>query len=189
VYTPYAQQSIVLPAVSLLVRGEPDQVGAAVSEILRVAAPDGRWSPLVSYTSYLSEWYAPFHFQLTMVGVLAALGLLLASLGLYALMAYQVAIRQHEIGIRKALGASDARLMRGVVVPGLGMSAIGAILGLSIWYRLLPWTRELVAGIDAAGYVVPLSVSTVVGLSCVVATLVPAFRATSVDPVVTLKAE
>jgi ABC-type antimicrobial peptide transport system permease subunit len=124
-----------------------------------------------------------------MIGVLAALGLLLAALGLYALMAYQVAIRQHEIGIRKALGASDQSLLRGIVLPGMALSVIGAGIGLLVWYRLLPWTRELVAGIDAAGYVVPLSVSTVVGLSCVVATLVPAFRATSVDPVVTLKAE
>jgi predicted permease len=188
IYIPYAQQR-TLAIVKLLVPDDSSRISEVVPQVLAEVTPDVRWSPLVPYASFVSEWYAPFRFQLVMIGVLAALGLLLAALGLYALMAYQVAIRQHEIGIRKALGASDQSLLRGIVLPGMALSVIGAGIGLLVWYRLLPWTRELVAGIDAAGYVVPLSVSTVVGLSCVVATLVPAFRATSVDPVVTLKAE
>jgi len=56
-------------------------------------------------------------------------------------------------------------------------------------FQLLPWTRELVDGIDSAGYLVPLSVALVVGGSCLFATLIPALRATQVDLVATLKAD
>jgi hypothetical protein len=188
VYIPYAQQR-TLAMAELLVTGDPDRIAAVVPEVLGDVTPDVRWSPLVSYASYLSQWYAPFRFQVIMIGVLAGLGLLLASLGLYALMAYQVAIRQKEIGIRKALGASDDSLRRGVILPGIGMSAVGAALGLLVWYQLLPWTSELLDGVDTAGSVVPLSVVLVVGVSCLLATLAPAVRATRVDPAVTLKAE
>ncbi|HUF76955.1 MAG TPA: FtsX-like permease family protein, partial [Longimicrobiales bacterium] len=188
VYIPFAQQG-TLAMAELLVAGDPDRTAAVVPAVLAEVTPDVRWSPLVSYTSYLSEWYAPFRFQVIIIGVLAGLGLLLASLGLYALMAYQVAVRRHEIGIRKALGASDERLMRGVIAPGIAMSAAGAALGLLAWYQLLPWTSGLLDGVDDAGAAVPLSVVLVVGLSCLAATFVPAFRATRMDPVATLKAE
>lgn len=57
------------------------------------------------------------------------------------------------------------------------------------WYQLVPWTRELVDGIESTGRIVPLSVAIVVGGSSVFATLVPAVRAMRVDPLVTLKAE
>ena len=188
VYIPYAQQR-TLAMTELLLAGDADRIASAVPEVLAEVTPDVRWTPLVPYTSYLSEWYAPFRFQIVMIGALAGLGLLLASLGLYTLMAYQVAIRRQEIGIRKALGASDETLVRAVVLPGIGLSVAGATLGLLAWYQLIPWTRELVEGVDMAGTIVPLSVALVVGLSCLLATLVPALRATRVDPVATLKAE
>jgi ABC-type antimicrobial peptide transport system permease subunit len=189
VYIPYPQQGAILPAVSLLVEGERDRVAEAVSELVAAVTPDVDWSPVVPYVSYVSAWYAPLRFQLLMIGVLAFVGLLLASLGLYSLMAYQVAIDRKELGIRKALGARDGSLVLGVVARGMAMAAAGAVVGLALWYRLLPATRDLVQGIDSAGYVVPLSVALVVGGSCVLATLGPALRATRVDPVVTLKAD
>lgn len=187
VYVPLSQLSFA--PVTLVVRGEPDQVAETVSAALTEVDPDLRWSPLVPYASYLKEWFAPLRLQLLMVGVLTVLGLVLASLGLYSVMAYQVAIGRQELGIRKVLGARDGRLVLGVVGRGVAMALIGALIGLGAWHQLLPYTRELVEGIDAAGYLVPLSAALVVGGSSVLATLVPAIRATRVDPVVTLRAE
>ena len=187
IYSPLSQLS--LEPITLLVRGQPDQVAEAVSEVQARVDPDLRWAPLVPYTSYLDEWFAPLRLQVAMIGVLGALGLLLASLGLYSLMAYQVAAARRELGVRKALGAPDRTLLLGVVARGVAMTIVGAALGLAIWYRLLPWTAELVDGIDAGSHVVPISAGLVVGGSCVLATLLPAIRATQVDPVVTLKAE
>ena len=187
VYGPLAKW--MLTPATLLIGGEPQEVADAVSAVVAQVDPDLRWSPLIPYTWYLKEWFAPFRLQLVMIGALAALGLLLASLGLYSLMAYQVATRCRELGIRKALGARDGRLVMGVVTGGMAMALLGAMIGLGAWYQLLPWTRELVDGIDSAGSLVPLSVGLVVGGSCVLATLVPALRATQVDLVVTLKAD
>lgn len=186
-YWPLSQ--LAFAPVTLLVRREPDEAAEAVAEVQAVLDPSLRWTPLVPYTSYLDEWFAPLRLQVAMIGVLGALGLLLASLGLYSLMAYQVASGRQEIGVRKALGAPDGKLMLGIVTRGVVMAAVGGALGLVAWYWLLPWTAELVDGIGAAGHVVPLSVALVVGGSCLLATLLPAIKATQVDPVVTLKAE
>ena len=179
----------VPPQLSLLLGGEPDQVAEAVSAVTAQVDPDLRWSPLIPYTSYLREWFAPLRLQLVLIGVVGILGLVLASLGLYSLLAYQVVTRRQELGIRKALGAPDGKIVTGVVAGGMAMALLGAMIGLGAWYQLLPWTRGFVDGIDSAGSLVPLSVALVVGGSCLFATLVPAVRATQVDLVVTLKAD
>ncbi len=137
VYVPYAQQGTV-PVASLLVGGEPARLAEAVSEVLGQLTPEVRWSPLVPYTSYIREWFTPLRFQIVMIGALAGLGLLLAALGLYSLMAYQVATRSQELGIRKALGAADGKIVTGVVTSGMTMALLGGTIGLGAWYQLLP---------------------------------------------------
>ncbi|MQA91172.1 MAG: FtsX-like permease family protein [Gemmatimonas sp.] len=176
-------------AGTLLVKGEPDQVAEVVATVVAQVDPDLSWTPLVPYTSHLEEWFAPLRLQIIMIGVLGSLGLGLAALGLYSVMAYQVSARRQELGIRKAVGATEGKLMRGVLASGVTMAAVGALIGLGTWYRLLPFSRELVDGIDSAGYLVPLSVALIVGGSCVLATFLPAIRAARVDPVVTLKGD
>jgi ABC-type antimicrobial peptide transport system permease subunit len=188
VYIPFTQQ-VTVPVGSLLLKGDADRLVDPVGEVLGLVAPHVQWTPLLPYSSYLSEWYAPFRFQITMIGVLAGLGLLLASLGLYALMAYQVTIDGKELGIRKALGARDSSLMLRVVGRGAAMALIGATIGLAAWYQLLPALGVLVEGIESGGYLVPLSVALVVGGSCLLATAVPALRATRVDVLMTLKTD
>jgi hypothetical protein len=188
VYIPFTQQ-VTVPVGSLLLKGDADRLVDPVGEVLGLVAPHVQWTPLLPYSSYLSEWYAPFRFQITMIGVLAGLGLLLASLGLYALMAYQVTIDGKELGIRKALGARDSSLMLRVVGRGAAMALIGATIGLAAWYQLLPALGVLVEGIESGGYLVPLSVALVVGGSCLLATAVPALRATRVDVLMTLETD
>lgn len=187
VYVPVSQWTF--SPRTLVIGGEPGQVAESVSDVVAEVDSDLRWTPVLPYTSHLKEWFAPLRLQLLMIGVLGALGLVLATLGLYALMAYQVATRRKELGIRKAVGATDGSLVWGVLTSGLIMAVLGALVGLGAWYQLLPWTREFVEGIDSAGYLVPLSVAIVVGGSSVLATLVPAVRAARIDPAVTLKAD
>lgn len=187
IYTPLSQ--LAVDAMTLVVRGEPEQVAGAVAAAAAQVDAEQRWSPLVEYTTYLREWFAPLRLQVLLIGVLGALGLLLAALGLYALIAYQVAVRRQELGIRKAVGASDGRLLREVLAGGAAVAAAGAAIGLGIWYRLLPLAGEFLDGIDGGGALVPVSTTVVVGASCVLAMLVPAVRAMRVDPVATLKAE
>jgi putative ABC transport system permease protein len=187
IYSPLSQ--LALNAMSLVVRGEPDEVAAAVSAVVSQVIPGIPWTPLTPYETQLNEWFAPLRLQIITIGGLSVLGLLLASLGLFSAMAYQVASQRHELGIRKAVGATNGRLMRNVMGSGLTMAAAGALIGLSVWYALLPRSRALVDGIHASGSLVPVSVVAIVGLASVLATLVPALRVTQVDPLVTLKAD
>ena len=155
-----------------------DQVDPAIS-----------WSALVPYTFHLREWFAPLRLQLIVMAVLGSPGLVLASLGLYSLMAYQVATDRKSIGIRKTLGAAEGPLVLEIVTTGMAMALLGAAMGLGAWYQALPFTRELVDGLDPSGYVVPVTVVLVVGASCTLATLIPAARAARVDPVAALRAD
>lgn len=188
IYIAFAQQITVAPS-TLLMRGGDERAPSAVADVLARIDPDMRWSPLQPYTIHLDEWFAPLRLQIVTITVLGGLGLLLATLGLYAVLAYQVASRHQELGIRKAVGATDGHLLRRVLAGGMGLAAVGAGVGLSAWYALRGTAATLVEGIDAAGGAVPVSVVLVVGVSCLLATLVPALRVTRVDPVVTLKTE
>lgn len=187
IYSPLSQ--LALPAVTLLVRGEPDEVAPTVSAALAQVDPELTWTPLVPYTSYLKEWFAPLRLQIVMIGLLGTLGLVLACMGLYSFMAYQVVTSRKELGIRKALGASNGKVLWDVVARGGALTLLGVLLGFGVWYPLLPWIRELVDGIDSAGPLVPLAATLVIGASCVLATLVPAVRAARVDPAVTLRVD
>lgn len=186
-YVPMAQDpwgfaTILLPADRADAGAALADVTARVDGGLVVPAP----SP---YTEYLSAWYAPLRLQLVSVGALALLGLALATLGLYALIAYHVSTRRRELGIRMALGAGTGRVFQGVVRQGVGMGLVGAVIGLAAWYALLPSIRGLVDGVGSPDVVVAALVVVVVGGACALATLAPAWRSTTVDPVVTLRAE
>ena len=185
IYVPLAQLS--LPPLTLLVAGEPDEIAERVFPFLDQIDPAISWSALVPYTFRLREWFAPLRLQLTFMLVLGVLGLVLASVGLYSLMAYQVATDRKKIGIRKALGAPEGRLVAEIVGAGMVMALLGAATGLAAWYLTLPFTRELLDGLDPSGYVVPATVVLVVGVSCGLATLIPASRAARVDAMAALR--
>ena len=187
-YVLYDQQP-TLPPIGAVFRADPDRVAEVLPIVLDRFDPNLEHSPMVSYMTYLDGWYAPLRVQLITTAALGAVGLLLAGLGIHSLMTYQVASRRKELGIRKAVGAGAGRLLWGVVASSMGMVAAGVILGLAVWYPLLPWTRQLVEGIDLAGAPVPVAVAAVVGISGLLATLAPAMRAAAVDPAITLRVD
>ncbi|MQA91527.1 MAG: FtsX-like permease family protein [Gemmatimonas sp.] len=185
-YVLYDQQPTIAPS-GIVFRADTGRAAELLPVMLNRFDSNLEHSPVASYMTYLDDWYAPLRLQLIAIGVLGALGLLLASLGIYSLMAYQVATRRKELGIRKALGSPDDRLMWGVLGSSASMTLVGTIIGLAAWYQLLPWTSALVEGIDLAGATLPLTVAAVIGISSLLATLAPARHAARVDPAVTLR--
>ncbi len=122
-------------------------------------------------------------------GAFALLALVLASVGIYSVLAYTVRQRVREIGIRMALGAPSAGVLRLVVLEGLKPTLIGVVLGLVLAAALVRVMTTLLYGVDHHD---PGTFSAVAALMLVVgmvATLVPAYRATRVDPIVTLRSE
>ena len=124
-----------------------------------------------------------------LLAAFAVLALVLASVGIYSVLAYTVRQRVREIGIRMALGAPSAGVLRLVVLDGLKPTLAGVLLGLGLAAAARRVMAALLFGVSPHDPGTFLAVSVLVLSVGTVATLIPAYRATRVDPIVTLRAE
>jgi putative ABC transport system permease protein len=128
-------------------------------------------------------------FALVMLGIAAAMALVLGVIGIYGVIAYVVAERSREIGIRLALGAAPAGLMRMLVRQGLTLTAVGAAVGLVTATALTQWMSSLLFGVERLDPPTYAAVLAVLGAAAALASYIPARRAAAIDPVETLTAE
>ncbi|HKG61746.1 MAG TPA: ABC transporter permease [Pyrinomonadaceae bacterium] len=137
----------------------------------------------------LSTSVAPRKFNMMLLGIFAGVALVLAAVGLYGVMSYSVSWRTQEIGIRMALGAKHTDVLRMVVRQGMTMTLIGLALGL---VGVLALSRVMVGMLYGVSPTDPLTftgVSIVLLVVALLACLIPARRATRVDPIVALRSE
>jgi putative ABC transport system permease protein len=120
---------------------------------------------------------------------LGLLGLVLALVGIYGVVSYSAAQRTQEIGVRMALGAQPRDILRLVVGQGLLLVAVGIAVGLVAAFGASSVLRTLLFGISARDPVTYVTVPIALGLMAIVASYLPALRATKIDPVVALRAE
>ena len=132
---------------------------------------------------------APRRFNALLLGVFAAIALVLATLGIYSVISYSITLRTQEIGIRMALGARRSGILLMVLRSGMTLTLLGAAIGLAGAFALTRWMSSLLFGISASDpmtYVIVLLVSAGAAL---LACSIPARRATRVDPIVALRYE
>ncbi len=137
----------------------------------------------------LHEFYRGPQFELVTLSAVAAVGLLLVVIGIFSVMAYTVALRTNEIGIRMALGAQHTSILRLILLNGLRLVAAGGLIGLLASAGL---TRFLASQISGVSVTDPWTLTAAVVLVMLVgltACLFPARRATRVDPLVALRYE
>ena len=173
----------------ILMRTALDDAGAVLDDVLRRVDASATPLPTLPFTRHVAAWFAPLTLQLYVVLALGVVGMVMASLGLYALVAYQVSLRRREMGIRKALGAPVVGLFRSVVGQGVSLAMLGLVLGLGAWYLLVPFLSDLITGLDVRDLVVPVVVSALVTVVSGLATVIPAWRSSAVDPSIALQAE
>jgi putative ABC transport system permease protein len=137
----------------------------------------------------LSTSVAPRRFNMLLLGVFAGVALVLAAVGLYGVMSYSVSWRTHEIGIRMALGAERADVLRLVVRQGMTMTVIGLALGLTGAFLLSRVIAGLLYGVSAKDPLTFAGVSIVLLAVALLACLLPARRATRVNPIVALRTD
>jgi putative ABC transport system permease protein len=158
----------------------------AITKSINQAVP----APQVqSVEDYVQRSIARPRFTMALLTAFTVLALILAAVGLYGVMAYSVAQRTREFGIRMALGAPAARIARSVVQRGVGLAVVGTAIGLCGAYwatRLVATLLYGVAPLDVTSFVVG---AVVLLATAILACIVPARRALAVDPVTAIRAE
>jgi predicted permease len=128
-------------------------------------------------------------FALVLLGIAGAMALTLAIVGVYGILAYAVAQRGHEVGIRLALGAEPRALKWLFVREGLILNSIGGVIGLALAVGLSRWIASLLFGVTPLDPLTYIASGALIGAAAMTATYVPARRAASVDPMETLRSE
>jgi putative ABC transport system permease protein len=175
--------------VMTLIDGDPAAAVPAIRKALSALDPTQSFYEVRTMEEALSQSIAPRRFNLLLLGTFALVALVLAVIGVYGLVAYAVAERTQEIGIRLALGAERARVVRMIVTQGMWSVAAGIALGLAGAYAAATLIAGLLYGVpahDAPTFAIATLVLAVVAF---IACGLPALRAAFVDPVVALRAE
>jgi predicted lysophospholipase L1 biosynthesis ABC-type transport system permease subunit len=192
VYLSFAQTPTTWALPEFLVvrtTGEPQDAAEAMRRIVVAADPDQPVVGVRTMNAILDLDVADRHQQMVLLGAFAALALLLASIGLYGVLSYVVTQRRRELGLRMALGATAASVMRIVVVRGLSLTAVGLTIGLGLAWALTQTLQNLLYGVAAAD---PMTFGAVVALLALIALgacYLPARRASRLDPIAVLRAD
>jgi predicted permease len=176
--------------LSIVVRAKTD--ATTLIPGLRSTVQGLRSDAPVSFTTLDQVFSSAFdarRFSLVLFSVFAGVALLITSVGLYGMLAYSVAERRHEIGVRMALGAQSQNLLRLVIGQGLRMATVGVILGLAGAWGLTRFMKTLLFEVEPADFQTFGLIALVLLVVTVLACWIPARRATKVDPLVALRTE
>jgi putative ABC transport system permease protein len=192
-YMPYQQvpdwPSYTPRDLAIRTVGEPMSIAGSVRQIVREVDPDQPISNIATMSELLGDEAAQRRMGMIMLVSFAGLALLLASLGIYGVLAYFVTQHTNEIGVRIALGASRRNILTLVLKKGMVLTLLGVVIGLAASAALTRLMSSLLFGVRSSDPVtftiVPLLLVVVAFLAC----WIPARRATKVDPMIALRYE
>jgi len=189
VYVTQAQGPRFFPTVNLMVRVDNDPLGyaPAVQRIIRAVDPDQPVRLIRSMTEVIALTVGDRRQQTTLLVVFGTLALVIASLGLYGLLAQTVSARAREIGIRMALGATWRNVMRMVMSRGVLLTGAGVGIGALLAWSVTRAMDSLLFGVSAADPLTFVAVAGLLAAVSAVACAIPAARAARVDPMLVLR--
>jgi putative ABC transport system permease protein len=190
IYVNYRQRPQATYQFSAVVRtaGDPASVIASARKIVRDLDPDVPPSTS-SFTAIFAASTGGRRFNLVLFGIFAGTALLLAVAGIYGVLAYSVARRTREMGVRMALGASAGNVMRLVLGQAAVTTGIGVLLGVVCSFILMRFLQSMLYEVSAADPLTFVGVALLLIGVALLAAYVPARRATKVDPIVALRYE
>ena len=191
-YFPYQQDPTIwyIPR-DLVIRtnGDTSNLVGSVRQVIREVDPDQPISDIATMAEVLGTEAAQRRMGMIMLVGFAGLALLLASLGIYGVLAYFVTQHTSEIGVRQALGATPADILFLVLKKGMGLTFLGVVIGLAGAFVLTRLMSSLLFGVKAVDPLTFVTVPLLLGLVALLACLIPARRATRIDPLVALRYE
>jgi putative ABC transport system permease protein len=193
-YTPLAQAPpipVIFNISTLLVRSSKDPV-PLVNTVRRQIHSVDPYLPLANVATMedlIDDSFKPQRFNAFLMGLFAALALLLAVVGLYGVLSYTVVQRRHEIGVRMALGAQSRSIVLLVLKQGLRLTILGVAIGLAGAFGLTRLIERLLFGVSATDPLTFILIALLLTLVAMLACWMPARRAAKVDPLVALRTE
>jgi len=189
VFIPFAQSPRNSMVLYLRTTSDPRALAVAVRAEVRALDRNLPVYDLKTMIERISDATSSARFSAVLLGIFAAIALVLSAIGIYGVMSYAVSQRTHEIGIRIALGAEPRDVLALVVRRGLGLTVVGLVVGVAAALastRVLTTLLYEVRPSDPPTYIV---IAGILGLVAFFASYVPARRATRVDPLVALRSE
>ncbi len=168
---------------------QPQRLISVVRKEIEKLDPNMPLSSVKTMIEKMSAPLMPARVAASVLGAFGILALILAAIGIYGVMSYAVSTRTQEIGIRVALGAKAADVMRLTIGQGMILVVVGATLGLAIALALTRLTRNMLFGLSAVDPITYLGVPALLMVVALFACYIPARRATKIDPTVALRYE
>lgn len=186
------QSQIPFSITTLVVRtgvADPSSLSAAVRAQVASLDPNLPLTSIRVFEEYVSRSLARPRFNALLLSIFAGTALLLTAIGIYGVMAYTVAQRTNEIGIRIALGAAQSSIFRLIVGQAMSLVAISVVVGLSGAFAATRWLNSLLFGVGASDPITFAAIVLLVATVAFLAAWMPARRAAQVDPIVALRTE
>lgn len=169
--------------------GDPTTLSASIRRVLRHLDPDLPIQNLRTFAQINAQRTADRRFNATLLFLFAAAALVLAAIGLYGVVSYNVSQRTAEIGIRMALGAKRMEVSRIVLVDGMKPAGAGLLIGFAVSFAVTQLLKSMLFQVSTFDFVTFAAVPTMLAATVVLACLAPALRAASIDPTTALRTE
>ena len=186
---PFDQSPWPYTTIGVRTNGNPTAVTSSIAAAIRSVNPDYPMTRVRTMDQVVSESLVTDRFTVLVFGSFAGLALLLAAIGIYGVMTFSVAQRNHEMGIRMALGAGSTHVLKLVVGEGMWAALIGMAIGLPGVYLVGKTLKSILYNVGALDGRALVGVALVLLASALLACYLPARRATRIDPLAALRQE
>jgi putative ABC transport system permease protein len=188
-YAPFSQRPWPFLRVVVRAKSNPMNLAAALRNEVQAIDKDQPVDKVTTMRAVVNASIAPQRFYMQLLSSFASLAFILAAIGIYGVVSYSVAQRTREIGIRMALGAKQNDVLRLVLAEGFRLTAVGVVLGLAGAFALTRVLRSLLFEVKPTDPTTFIAFSLLLASVALLASYIPARRATKVDPLVALRYE
>jgi putative ABC transport system permease protein len=189
IYLPFTQYPQTGPALMARTQGDPMAVARTVVQRLYEVDANQPAGRIQSLEQYRADSIAAPRLTANLLGLFALLALAIAAAGIGGVMSLAVSQRTHEIGVRMAIGARPAEILRMILGQGMGLALVGVVIGLASAFALTSAVKSFLFGVTPNDPATFLSVAAVLAVAVLAACYLPARRAAQVDPLRALRTE